>query len=373
MTDGVALAHDYATQRGGAERVALLLAQTFPVSPLYTTLYDPRGTFPEFADLDLRTSALNRVGPLRRNHRAALPLLAAAVDAQRVDGEVLVASSTGWAHGYRGARRTVVYCHAPARWLYQRDRYLGSHASMGLAGRIGRAGAAAALQAISPALRAWDRRAADRADLYLANSTVTQRAIAEAYGIEAEVLPPPPALLPDGEERPVEGLEPGFLLCVARLLPYKNVDVIIRAVNATPGTRLAVVGAGPDLARLSALAGPRVQILGRVGDAELRWLYRNTAALVAASFEDYGLSPLEAGAFGKPSVVLRDGGFLDTVAEGRTGVFFDAPEPGSVSDAVVEALGRAWDARVIEEHVSGFSAERFSRRLKDVVRQVRDR
>ena len=122
MTDGVVLAHDYATQRGGAERVALLLAQAFPGSPMYTTLHDPGGTFPDFAEVDLRTSALDRVGVLRRHHRLALPLLPGAVDRHRVAGDVLLASSTGWAHGYRGARRTVVYCHAPARWLYQSER-----------------------------------------------------------------------------------------------------------------------------------------------------------------------------------------------------------------------------------------------------------
>nr|WP_222843922.1 glycosyltransferase [Cellulosimicrobium sp. CUA-896] len=247
MTDGVALAHDYATQRGGAERVALLLAEAFPGAPMYTTLHHPDGTFPEFSAVDLRTSALDRVPLLRRHHRVALPVLAPAVDRQRVDADVLVASSTGWAHGYRGARRTVVYCHAPARWLYQRDRYLGTDEG-GPAHRARRRAAAVALGALSPALRRWDGAAARRADVYLANSTVTRRAIRDAYGIDAEVLPPPPAMLPAGEERAVPGVEPGFLLCVARLLPYKNVDVVVEAAQAT-GRTLVVVGDGPDRGR----------------------------------------------------------------------------------------------------------------------------
>ena len=231
MTHGVALAHDYATQRGGAERVALLLADAFPGAPMYTTLYDRHGTFPEFDAIELRTSALDRASLLRRHHRVALPFLAPAVDRQRVDADVLLASSTGWAHGYRGARRTVVYCHAPARWLYQRDRYLGP-AQGSAAHRARRGAAAAALGVLAPGLRRWDGAAARRADVYLANSTVTQRAIRAAYGIEAEVLPPPPAMLPAGEERTVPGTGTGFLLCVARLLPYKNVDVVIDAALA---------------------------------------------------------------------------------------------------------------------------------------------
>lgn len=381
MTEGVALAHDYATQRGGAERVALLLADAFPGSPMYTTLYDPAGTFPEFADVELRRSALDRVGALRRNHRLALPLLAPAVDRQRVvDAEVLVASSTGWAHGYRGAARTVVYCHAPARWLYQRDRYLGTDDG-GAVQRLRRGATAAALGLLAPHLRRWDAAAAARADVYLANSTVTQRAVRDAYGIDAEILAPPPAMLPAGPESPVPGVEPGFLLCVARLLPYKNVDVVVQAAQAT-GRELVVVGDGPDRARLEALAARtssrggapagRVRLLGRVDDATLRWLYRSTAALVAASHEDYGLSPLEAGAFGRPSVVLRDGGYLDTVAEGVTGVFFDAPDVAAVATAVEDAVARAWDDDAVRQHVAGFGRERFVERLRRVVAVQRD-
>lgn len=372
MTQGVALAHDYATQRGGAERVALLLAEAFPGSPMYTTLYDPDGTFPEFGALDLRTSALDRSRLLRRHHRAALPFLAPAVDRQRVDADVLLASSTGWAHGYRGARRTVVYCHAPARWLYQRDRYLGP-AEGSAAHRARRRAAAAALGLLSPGLRRWDGAAARRADVYLANSTVTQRAIREAYGIEAEVLAPPPAMLPAGEERPLPGVDPGFLLCVARLLPYKNVDVVVAAAQAT-GRELVVVGDGPDRARLEAQAAQRgrVHLLGRVDDATLRWVYRHASALVAASYEDYGLSPLEAGAFGRPSVVLRDGGYLDTVADGVTGVFFDAPRADLVADAVEDALSRSWDDDVVAAHVATFGRERFVERLRAVVAEQQE-
>lgn len=376
VADGVALAHDYATQRGGAERVALVMADAFPGAPLYTTLYDPAGTFPEFAPLDVRTSPLDRVGVLRRHHRLALPLLAPAVGATPIDADVLLASSTGWAHGFPTTGRKVVYCHAPARWLYQSDRYLGPARQGGSGqapGGAQRRLAAAALGLLAPALRAWDRRAAGTADRYLANSTVTARAIREVYGIEAEIVPPPPAMLPGGAETPVEGVEPGFLLCVARLLPYKNVDVVVEAVRRTPGARLVVVGDGPERAALEHRVRdlPRVVLAGRVDDARLRWLYRNSAALVAASYEDYGLSPLEAAAFGRPSVVLRDGGYLDTVRDGVTGEFFDAPDPDLVADAAGRALARTWDPSVLTAHADDFAAERFVERLHRVVREER--
>lgn len=366
MSSVVALAHDYATQRGGAERVALMMADAFPGAPMYTTLHDPAGTYPQFGELDLRTGDLDRYPALRRHHRLALPFLAGAVDRTVVEADVLLASSTGWAHGYRGAGRTVVYCHAPARWLYQRGRYLGPD-SGSVAHRARRAVAAAALGVLAPSLRRWDAAAAAGADVYLANSSVTRQAVRDAYGIDAEVLPPPPAMLPGGDEHPVEGLDPGYLLCVARLLPYKNVDLVIEAARAT-GRELVVVGDGPDRARLTALAGgARVRLLGRVDDARLRWVYRHASALVAASYEDYGLSPLEAAAFGRPSVVLRDGGYLDTVVDGVTGVFFDRPRAQDVARGVEEALSRSWDTEKLESHAARFGVDRFAARLHAVV------
>src|ERR671923_1711210 len=117
--DGVAIVHDYLTQRGGAERVVLSMLKAFPGAPVYTSLYYPEGTFEEFREIEIRRSFLDRAVPLRRRHRLALPLLASAFSRMRVDAEVAVCSSSGWAHGARVRGRKVVYCHTPARWLYQ--------------------------------------------------------------------------------------------------------------------------------------------------------------------------------------------------------------------------------------------------------------
>jgi glycosyltransferase involved in cell wall biosynthesis len=226
---------------------------------------------------------------------------------------------------------------------------------------------------LTSSLRKWDARAAASADRYLANSTVTRDAIKDVYGIEAEILPPPPALLPNGPQTPVPDLEPGYVLCVARLLPYKNVDAVIGAAIARPSTRLVVVGGGPDLGRLRAMAGDsgRIRLLGRVPDEQLRWLYRNSSALVAASYEDYGLSPLEAAAFAKPSVVMHAGGYLDTVVEHRTGVFFEEPVAEQIAAALDVAADRTWDESALRAHAEAFGAQRFQARLKNIVAEER--
>lgn len=361
----VALAHDYVTQRGGAERVALAMARAFPGSPLHTTLYDPAGTFPEFEGVDVRTMPINRWGILRRHHRLALPFLARAVSGYRVDADVLLASSSGWAHGIPVTGRKVVYCHAPARWLYQSERYAGED-DAGARSRAVRA----AIGVLGPGLREWDRAAAHSADRYLVNSTVVQRAVRSAYGIEAEVLAPPPGrIISTDEPEPVDGVSRPFLLCVARLLPYKNVDRVIEAVGAVGGVELVVVGDGPERGRLTELARRTggVHLVGRVSDAQLQWLYAHTAGLVAASHEDFGLSPLEAGSAGKPTAALRDGGYLDTVVEGRNGVFFDAPDAAAIAASIDDLLGHEWSAEAIRQHAAGFSEERFAERLRTVV------
>jgi len=367
----VALAHEYLTQRGGAERVVEMMVRAFPGAPLYTSLYDEQGTFPEFRSVDIRTCGINRFPTLRRHHRLAFPLLARSVSRTEIDASVVLASSSGWAHGFRTTGRKVVYCHAPARWLYQADRYLGEGKESDLPQRLRTRSATLALAALGGRLRTWDQTAAGSADRYLVNSTVIQRAVKQTYGIDAEVLAPPPALLPSGPERPVVGVDGPFLLCVARLLPYKNVDAVIEAVLGTDSGDLVVVGEGPDRERLEGLAGgsPRIHLVGRIEDPELRWLYQNCRGLVAASYEDYGLSPLEAAAFGKPSVTLRDGGFLDTVRESVTGVHFAAPTADAISGGIKALDEHDWDVEVLVEHAASFAEERFVARLREVVDQ----
>jgi len=353
----VAIAHDYLTQRGGAERVVLSMLSAFPDAPLYTLLYEPATTFPEFSTAEVRPSPLNRVAAFRRNHRLALPVLAAAASRMRIEADVVVCSSSGWAHGVDVAGTKVVYCHAPARWLYQADSYLaGAGRSVRLAAR-----------ALHDPLVRWDRRAVRTAARYVANSTHVARLVRELYGVDAEVLPPPPALDPDGPRHAVPGLEPGFVLCVSRLLAYKNVDAVVDAFRLLPGERLVVVGDGPERDRLRMLAGGNVTFTGRVDDAALRWLYENAAAVTVASFEDYGLTPLEAARFGKPTAALRFGGLLDTVVDGETGLFFRAPRPEEVATVVRTMLAERWDTTRLERHAARFSHDRFVSRCREIV------
>ncbi len=366
----VAIAHDYLTQRGGAERVVLAMHRAFPAAPIATTLFDPDGTYPELSSLDVRTSPLNRVRPLRNHHRLALPVLGPAVDHLTIDADVVLVSSSGWAHGIQTVGRKIVYCHTPARWLYVDEQ----ENTTGTTARLGRA----AMAVLGPRLRTWDRRAAHTVDVYLANSRVTQQRIRDAYGIDAEILHPPvavdvagpreaPDLARPGRERE---LEAGYLLVVARLMPYKHIDAIADAVASMPGTRLVIVGSGPavdDVRRAAAPAGERVVLLDRVSDSQLRWLYANASALVCAAPDDFGLTPVEAAAFGVPTIGIRAAGLLETVVEDETGIYFDEPTPNAVVDAIDRMSQLRWDSARIRRHAETFAEPRFAARLHAAV------
>ena len=351
----ITVVHDYLTQRGGAERVVLSMLKAFPEAPLYTSLYDPDATFDEFGAVDVRPLPLNRSPLLRRRHRLALPFLASAFDSLESQSVVTVCSTSGWAHGTRARGRKVVYCYTPPRWLYDPRSYV-----TGVARRT-------AMGLFRKRLARWDQTAAASADRYLTSSRAMQARIRRAYGIDAEILPPPITLDVEAPLLPVPGLEPGFVLCVSRLLRYKNVGAVVEASQLVPSARFVVAGTGPEAHALRRAAGDNVEFLGAVSDAELRYLYANCAGLVAAGYEDFGLTPLEAAAFGKPTAALRYGGFLDTLVAEQTGIFFDRPVAADIAAAVRRLLRTGWDEDLLRRHAESFSEERFAARLREIV------
>ena len=284
-----------------------------------------------------------------------------------VDADVVVTSSSGWAHGFRTNGAKLVHCHTPAHWLYALEHYLKPDGD-----KLKRA----VLKVGSPALRSWDQRAATTVDRYLAVSTAIKDRIQTAYGIDAGVLPSPISMRPDAPAEPVpevahwltDGGEP-FYLCVSRLMAYKNVDAVIGAF-AHSDRRLVVVGHGPEAARLERLKTPNVALLSALTDGQMAWLYQSCRALIAASYEDFGLTPIEAAVSGKPSVVLRWGGFLDTVVEGSTGVFFDRPEPAAIAEALDRFEAGEFDPDRLRAHAERFTEARYAESLYAAVDEI---
>jgi glycosyltransferase involved in cell wall biosynthesis len=151
------------------------------------------------------------------------------------------------------------------------------------------------------------------------------------------------------------------------LLPYKNVDSITKAFRALPNEKLVIVGDGPERTRLQASAPANTKLLSSVSDGELRWLYKACRGLVAAAHEDFGLAPVEAASFGRPAAVLGKGGFLDSVAEGESGVFFDEAAPARIAEAVRVMSAQRWNEDQIVAHAQQFSEARFIDRIRSIV------
>jgi glycosyltransferase involved in cell wall biosynthesis len=356
----VAIVHDYLNQRGGAEKVVLELADIWPDAPIYTSLYRSHSTFPEFSGCDVRTSVLDHL-PVDRGFRNLFPLYPAAFRSLgEIDADVVIASSSGWAHMARAASRAthVVYCHTPARWLYGRS-YLDHGRSRSMR--------QAAVRPVAGALRAADSRAAARADLYIANSNFVRDRVRRAYGIDAVVVHPPvdterysPA--PRGER----------LLVISRLLPYKRVDLVIRAATRL-GLGLDIVGDGPMYDDLRRIAGPGTRFHGVAPQEAAMELLASCRAVCVAAEEDFGIVAVEAQAAGKPVVAYARGGSLETVRDGLTGVLFEDQTEEALSDAVRGLDGLDTDPQAIADHASQFNRGAFRRGLVAAIAAVKAR
>ncbi|WP_250506179.1 glycosyltransferase family 4 protein [Bowdeniella massiliensis] len=363
-TKPVAIAHDYLTQKGGAERVVLAFHRMYPNATIYTTLYNPETTFPEFRQATIVTSPLNRIGLFRSDHRLALPFLAFAASAMRVREAHAVVSSSGWAHGFRYDGKALIYCHTPARWLYLPQDYLGEE--RGLKATI--------LRFLTPALTWWDQRAAAKHGSYVGNSTVVRERIAHVYDKDdVGLIFPPHSVDTTGTQNPIPGVSEhvadGYLLVVSRLMPYKNVDKVVTAAKLA-GKQIVVVGSGPEESRIRSLLDGVGFLAKDLTDAQLRWAYAHCGALITVSHEDFGITPLEASAWGKPTIALRAGGFLDSIDEGVNGVYCESPDPHDIVRAIERAEQVTWNAEAIREHAAHFSEERFAQEIHQAVREL---
>lgn len=301
MIPTIALAHDVLAARAGGERVLAVLASEFADAPIHTLIYEPDETFAEFGERDIQVSWLNRISPLRRRYRAALPMAAATWAARRIEADVTVCSTSGLSHHVRSTGARVIYCHTPARWLHQPDAYLDGYARP----------VRAAAKIVSPAARRFDRAAMRSADLVLANSRQTRSEIRDIYGIDARVVAPASFLDIGGPVSPIPGLPEDFVVSPMRPLAYKRFDLLIEAARRRPDTAFVQVGDGPHRASLLANAPANLHSVGAIGDAQLRWAYRNARAALLTSAEDFGLVPLEAAAHGLTTIAPMARGLLD--------------------------------------------------------------
>lgn len=355
----VAIAHDYLNQNGGAERVVEQLHALFPDAPVYASIYD-RERMPEaYRQWEIHPSFMQHLPGVLRHHQPYLPLYPLAMASFNLkDFPLIISSSSAFGKGVRipPSALHVCYCHAPMRFAWNYESYAARE-------RFGRT-VDFGIRPLLAALRRWDRATAARVDHFIANSRTVAVRIARIYGRDATVIYPP---IETDRYTPPPGTpqepEPFFFL-VSRLVPYKRIDLAIRAANAL-GVRLEIASTGRDRAALEALAGPTVRFLGWISDDEKREKYARCTATLFPAEDDFGIAQLEAMAAGRPVVGYGRGGSAESVRDGVTGVLFPEQSVEAIMDAIRRVQSQPWDRATIIAHARRFDAAVFRTRMHD--------
>lgn len=351
----VALVHDYLNQMGGAERVVLALHELFPDAPLYTSIYDPTRVDPAFQKMDIRTSFMQKFPFIMKHHQPYLPFYPSAMESLDLRGyDLILSSSSAFGKGVivKPGTLHICYCHTPMRWCWNYHEYVEREQLGGIARRM--------LPFMMTWLRVWDQTSAARVDHFIANSPVIAERIQKYYRCEAQVIPPPVdarRFLFDPAHQPGD-----YFLTLGRFAPYKRFDLAIQACNKL-GLPLVVIGKGRDEKRLRAMAGPTIRFLGGLADAEVLEYFAHCRAFLFPGEEDFGITPLEAQASGRPVIAYGAGGALSSVIEGVTGTFFHEQTVESLAGVLASFDERQYDPQTIRNHALEFDTPRFQRRM----------
>jgi glycosyltransferase involved in cell wall biosynthesis len=340
------------------------IAQAFPDAPIYTALLD-EAAVGDLIDLArVRVSCLARIPGANRRFRYLAPLCPMVFERFDLhEYDLIVSSTTAWAKGirFRTDARHVCYIATVSRFVYDYEAYVGE--------MLGNSPLRFIARPMVAALSAWDRRAAVRPTAYIANSRNVAQRIERIYGRRAHVLHPPIDL-----ERFTLGTgSGGYFLTIARLLPYKRIDLAISACAAI-GASLRVVGDGPMRAELERSAqGTKTEFCGALGDEDLVRMMRDARAILVPGEEDFGLVPLEAAACGRPTIAFGRGGALETVIPGVTGEYFTEQTVASLTDVLRIFDAGRYDANILRAHAEKFDVPRFIKALREMVAEIYNR
>jgi glycosyltransferase involved in cell wall biosynthesis len=346
----VALVHDWLTGMRGGERVFEVLCELFPAADVFTLVHVPGSVSPAIERHTIRTSFVQRLPRSATRYRHYLPFFPAAMEAFDLSGyDLVVSSSHCAAKGVRTPAGCVhlCYCYTPMRYIW--DQY-GEYFGPGRASLPVRA----AMALVRGPLQRWDLRTARNPHRFVAISENVRERIRRIYGRPSDLIYPPV----DTARFAVSRGDGEFDLVVSALVPYKRVDLAVRAFTRS-GEPLVVVGTGPEEARLRAMAGKNIRFEGWVPDRDLGAYYARCRALIFPGEEDFGIVPLEAMASGRPVVAYARGGALETVTEGVTGVLFERQTEEALLEAVTRVRQAGIDPEVARSAAEGFDRARF--------------
>lgn len=356
----IAIAHDWLTNMGGAEKVVINFKQIYKEAPIYTISYNENNLDEELKDIDVRTSFIQNLPKGNVKHQMYLPFMPTAweqFDFNKYD--VVLSSSSSCAKGIITSPDTlhICYCHSPMRYAWEFYNEYMSREKMGKIKKL-------LIKYIMNYIRIWDRTSADRVDYYIANSKNVAKRIYKHYGIEADVIHPPVK----GSYFNISDVDEDYFLMVSRLVPYKRVDLAVEVFNEL-GLPLVVIGGGSQLEYLKSIAKPNVKIMGRQSDEVIKEHYSKCRAFIFPGEEDFGITPLEAQASGRPVIAFGKGGALETVINGKTGLFFKEQTKESLKNSILKFQNIKWDKHEIRKHALKFDEEIFKEKINTYIKQ----
>jgi glycosyltransferase involved in cell wall biosynthesis len=354
----VAIVHDFLHQLGGAERVLEVVHEIFPQAPVYTLIYNRRKI--PYRGWDIRESKRLKFLPFKKYYPLYLLFFPAAVEAFELDDYDLVFSiSYGWSKGVRTEARHICYCLTPMRWAHEMfEEYVRGYPVV----------ARAIIKKLINRVGNWDISTGQRPDYYLTTCENVAYKIKRYYGRDSKIIYPPVEV---NFFRP--GGNPGnYFLCASRLVPYKRIDLAVAAFNEL-GLPLMIIGTGPEERKLRKLARSNISFLGRVSDEALLKYYQECRALIFPGEEDFGIVPLEAQACGRPVIAYKKGGVLETLIDGRTGLFFEEQTPAALQKVVANFAEGLFNSEVIRENALRFSRDGFKKSLQEFINQYGQR
>jgi len=335
----------------GGEKVLQEIALLFPEADIFTLLHIPGTVSKEIESHDIYQSFISRLPFARRKYRNYLPLFPAAVESFDLSlYDLVISSSHCVAKGAMAPVRAphLCYIHTPMRYAYDMFHQYFSKENTGVIKRT-------IISLTMPRLRAWDQATHYRVDNFAVNSKFVAKRVKRYYGRESTVIHPPvdTEFYAPGKEKKED-----FFLIVSALEPYKRIDLAVEAFNKN-GKRLMIVGGGSQYKKLRRRAKSNINFTGRVNNNEVRSLYRKARAFIFPGIEDFGITPVEAQACGTPVIAYGEGGALETVIDGKTGIFFRRQSPEALNGAIDKIEKMDFNEKELRNNSLKFSREAF--------------
>ncbi|MEP7135391.1 MAG: glycosyltransferase [Chloroflexota bacterium] len=353
----IAFVIDALPSLGGGEKVLFTALEAFPNADLFTLVYNKTVfTHTPIAKSHIRTSFIDRLPFARKHHRLFLPMMPYAIEQFNLrDYETIVSFSYAVAHGiqnFNGARH-VSYTYTPMRYAWLDLNINGTHSRKN-----------PILDQFMQAFRVWDKKAAARVHQFAAISQSISKRIADSYQREAVVIYPPVDV---DRFKPALQRE-NYYITVTRLVAHKRIDILVKAFSQL-GLPLLIIGDGPELPRLKAMANSNIHFLGYRSDEQVADLLGKARGFVCATEEDFGIAIVEAQAAGCPVIAYGRGGALETVIDGITGVFFDEQSTDCLIDTMrrFEQIHSDFQVPDLVQNSQQFSKERFLHGFKEFI------